>query len=175
MVSFDNIFGLFSHDNDDLSNGVKTTYDELKKSPVYYVGMYKKLVLNHINFNKKVLTFFKNSNGEFDINEIKEAGEFVTYSRAWSYIKDVELDEEAHIDALKYYLDEYLITSLKLGISYFTQTEEYEKCAFLLKIIKKAESLQSKVGDEILQSYIGGTGNKGKENIRYQRNKVPGV
>tara|TARA_B100000768_G_scaffold156788_1_gene154511 strand:+ start:302 stop:754 length:453 start_codon:yes stop_codon:yes gene_type:complete len=148
MVSIDNIFGLFSHDNDDLSVDGKTTYDDLKISPVYYVGMYKKLVLNHINFNKKVLTFFKKSNGEFDIDEIKEAGEFVTYSRAWSYIKDVDLNEEAHIDALKYYSDEYLITSLKLGISYFTQTEEYEKCAFLLKVIKKSKSFESKVGDK---------------------------
>ena len=148
MVSLDNIFGLFSHEDDDLSVDSKTTYEDLKSSPVYYVGMYKKLVLNHINFNKKVLTFFKKSNEELDIDEIKEAGEFVTYSRAWSYIKSVDLNEQAHIDALKYYSDEYLITSLELGINYFTQTEEYEKCAFLLKLVKKSKSFESKVGGE---------------------------
>ena len=146
MESLEHIFGLFSHNNEDLSVDNKTTYDDLKNSPVYYVGMYKKLVLNHINFNKKVLTFFKNSNQEFDIDEIKEAGEYVTYGKAWEYIKGVDLNETSHIDALKHYSDEYLDTSIDLGISYFTQSEEYEKCAFLLKIKKKSQSFISKVG-----------------------------
>ncbi len=159
--NLEDIFGLFSHDNEDLSKGEKVSYDELKSSPVYYIGMYKKLVLNHINFNKKVLTFFKNSNGEFDIDDIKEAGEHVTYNRAWSYIKNVDLREDAHINALKYYSDEYLGTALKLGISYFTQTEQYERCVFLLKVSKKMKSLESKVGVDNPSSYIGGTGIKG--------------
>ena len=133
MVSIDNIFGLFSHDDKDLSGEGKTTYEDLKTSPMYYVGMYKKLVLNHINFNKKVLNFFAKSNDELDINDIKDAGEFVTYGRAWTYIQNVDLDDVAHINALKYYSDEYLDTALQLGINYFTQSEEYEKCAELIK------------------------------------------
>ena len=144
--NLEDIFGLFSHEDDDLSNGGTTTYVDLKNSPVYYIGMYKKLVLNHINF---------------DIEDIKEAGEHVTYNRAWSYIKNVDLREDAHINALKYYSDEYLGTALKLGISYFTQTEQYERCAFLLKISKKMKSLESKVGVDNPSSYIGGTGIKG--------------
>jgi len=162
MVNLDNIFGLFSHNNDDLSPEGTTSYDDLKSSPVYYVGMYKKLILNHINFNKKVLTFFKKSNKEFNIEDIKEAGEFVTYSRAWSFIHNIDLNEVSHIDAVKYYSDEYLDTSLELGINFFTQQEEYERCAFLLKILKKSRSFKSKVGGEDYMSYIGGTGIKGK-------------
>ena len=157
MVSIDNIFGLFSHENDDLSSDGKTSYEDLKSTPMYYVGMYKKLILNHINFNKKVLNFFKKSNEELDVEDIKEAGEYVTYNRAWNYIKSVDLSEASHIDALKYYSDEYLDTALQLGISYFTQTEEYERCAILLKIINKVKSFPSKVGDEKSSAYIGGT------------------
>ena len=145
MATLDNIFGLFSHDENDLSTD-RTTYEELKSSPMYYVGMYKKLILNHINFNKKVLSFFKKANEEFDILDIKEAGEFVTYKRAWSFIQNVDIDDVSHIDALKYYSVEYLDTALELGINFFQQEEEYEKCAILLKILKKAKSLQSKVG-----------------------------
>lgn len=145
MATLDNIFGLFSHNNDDLSPG-KTTYADLKESPMYYVGMYKKLILNHINFNKKVLSFFKKANEEFNVEDIKEAGEFVTYKRAWSYIQNVDINDTSHIDALKYYSDEYLDTALELGINFFQQEEEYEKCAVLLKILKKAKSFQSKVG-----------------------------
>lgn len=150
MVNLENIFGLFSHDNEDLSDGVKITYDDLKKSPMYYVGMYKKLILNHINFNKKVLTFFSKSNQEFDIKDIKDAGEYVTYNRAYGFIKSVNLEEETHIQALKFYSDEYLSTALNLGINYFTETEEYEKCAFLFKLDKVVKSFESKVGDENL-------------------------
>ena len=150
MVNLENIFGLFSHDNEDLSDGVKITYDDLKKSPMYYVGMYKKLILNHINFNKKVLTFFSKSNQEFDIKDIKDAGEYVTYNRAYGFIKSVNLEKETHIQALKFYSDEYLSTALNLGINYFTETEEYEKCAFLFKLDKVVKSFESKVGDENL-------------------------
>ena len=140
MVSIDNIFGLFSHDDKDLSGEGKTTYEDLKTSPMYYVGMYKKLVLNHINFNKKVLNFFAKSNDELDINDIKDAGEFVTYGRAWTYIQNVDLDDVAHINALKYYSDEYLDTALQLGINYFTQCEEYEKCPLLDKSFQKLKT-----------------------------------
>lgn len=161
--NLDEIFGLFSHDDNDISNG-KTSYQDLKSSPIYYVGMYKKLILNHINFNKKVLSFFKKSNAELDIEDIKEAGEFVTYNRAWSYINNLDINNPEHIEGINYYKDEYLDTSLELGISFFQQHEEYEKCAFLLKILKKSQFLQSKVGDEKHSAYIGGTEVKGKRN-----------
>ena len=147
MTDLNDIFGLFSHEDEDISSS-KTSYDELKSSPMYYVGMYKKLILNHINFNKKVLSFFKKANEEFEIKDIKEAGEFVTYNRAYGFIKNIELDNPEHIEGVNYYKDEYLDTSLKLGISFFQQHEEYEKCAFLLKILNKSKSLQSKVGVE---------------------------
>ena len=150
MADLSNIFGLFSQEDDyDFNNEKnKTSYDELKSSPMYYVGMYKKLILNHINFNKKVLSFFKKANEEFEINDIKEAGEFVTYNRAYGFLKNIDLDDPKHIESINYYKDEYLDTSLKLGISFFQQHEEYEKCAFLLKILNKSKSLQSKVGDK---------------------------
>ena len=148
MGNLENIFGLFSHDDDDLSTEGKTTYIDLKSSPVYYVGMYKKLILNHINFNKKILTFFKKANKDLNIEDIKEAGEFVAYNRAYTYIKNLDLEDHTHIEAIQHYTDEYLDTSLELGINFFQQHEEYEKCAFLLKILDKSKYLQSKVGPQ---------------------------
>ena len=51
MIDIKNIFNLFSKE-EDLEGVVDTkTLNELKTSPIYYVGMWKKLVLNHINFN----------------------------------------------------------------------------------------------------------------------------
>ena len=88
-----------------------------------------------MNFNKKIIKFFKKSNEELDIEDIKEAGEFVTYNRAWSYIKKIDINNKEHTKAINTYSDEYLDTSLKLGINFFIETEEYEKCAHLQKIL----------------------------------------
>ena len=141
MVSIDNIFGLFSHDDKDLSGEGKTTYEDLKTSPMYYVGMYKKLVLNHINFNKKVIKFFKESNEELDIEDVENAGEFVVYNRAWHYIQNVDINVEEHVIAIEKYTDEYLDTALKLGIHFFEEYEEYEKCALLKQILDKSKEI----------------------------------
>lgn len=138
MINIDNIFELFST-NEDLDGNNTVVHIDFTKTPIYWIGMYKKLVLNHINFNKKVLKFFKESNQELDIEDMKDAGEFVVYHRAWYYIQNVDIDNKEHVIAIKKYTDEYLDTALKLGISFFEQHEEYEKCALLKKILDKSK------------------------------------
>ena len=135
-MGLDNIFELFSSNNID---GKDEELVDFTKSPTYWVGMYKKLVLNHINFNKKVLKFFKEANKELDIEDVKEAGEFVVYNRAWHYIQNVDINIEEHVLAIENYADEYLDTSLKLGIHFFEEQEEYEKCAHLKHILDKIQ------------------------------------
>jgi len=135
MINLDNIFHLFGPDDnfDGVDNG--TTYMDFKSTPTYWVGMYKKLILNHINFNKKIIKFFQKSDKALDLGDVKEAGEFVTYNRAWSYIEKIDVSNKEHIKGIKVYADEYLDTALKLGISFFIETEQYERCAHLQKIL----------------------------------------
>ena len=137
-VGLDNIFELFSS-NEDLDGKNELVHIDFTQTPTYWVGMYKKLVLNHINFNKKVLKFFKEANKELDIEDVKEAGEFVVYNRAWYYIQNVDINVEEHVLAIEKYQDEYLDTSLKLGIHFFEEQEEYEKCAHLKHILDKIQ------------------------------------
>ena len=139
MINVDNVFPLFSSSDDDANNRKDTAYMDFKNTPKYWVGMYKKLVINHINFNKKVIRFFKEANQEFDVIEMREAGEYVTYNRAWSYIKKINLEESLHLEGIEYYADEYLDTALELGINYFEELEEYERCAHLKKILDKTK------------------------------------
>ncbi len=135
-INIDNFFDLLSDDSDVGSGDV---YIDFKNTPVYWIGMYKKLILNHINFNKKVVEFFKEANEELDSDDIKEAGEFVVYNRAWSYIQKIDINKKDHIDAIEKYCDEYLDISLKLGILFFEQSEEYERCALLKHILDKSQ------------------------------------
>ena len=142
MINLDNIFSLFSA-NEELDGVNSEVQIDFSQTPIYWIGMYKKLVLNHINFNKKVLKFFKESNQELDVEDMKDAGEFVVYHRAWHYIQNVDIDNKEHIIAIEKYTDEYLDTALKLGISFFEQHEEYEKCALLKKVLDKSKEFQS--------------------------------
>lgn len=138
MIDVDNLFNLFPEDDVESENSTNT-YIDFKDSPIYWLGMYKKLILNHINFNKKVIKFFKDANSELDVEDMKEAGEFVTYNRAWTYADRINCKNPSHIEAIKHYSDEFLETSLELGIAYFQNSEEYEKCAKLLKIFNKSK------------------------------------
>jgi hypothetical protein len=138
MIDVDNLFNLFP-DGDSKKNTNEITHIDFKETPIYWLGMYKKLILNHINFNKKVIQYFKEANSELDIKDMKEAGEFVTYNRAWFYGQKINIKDTSHIEAIEKYSDEYLDTSLELGINFFQELEEYEKCAHLLKILNKSK------------------------------------
>ena len=55
------------------------------------------------------------------------------------YIKNIDINHKDHISAIEKYCDEYLDISLKLGISFFEQLEEYEKCALLKQVLDKSQ------------------------------------
>ena len=90
---------------------------DFKITPSYWIGMYNKLILNHLNFNKQLLQFLKKTSNELDSNDMKEASEFITYNRAWSYIKKINIEDKNHIKSIKIY------------------KEQYERCAHLQKIL----------------------------------------
>ena len=140
-MDLENVFGLFSSNEDSSDSDI---YIDFSKTPTYWLGMYKKIVLNNLNFNKKVVKFFKEANEDLDVDEMSEAGEFVTYSRAWSYIKDIDVTNKDHLSAIDKYSDAYFDTALQLGISFFQENnEQYEKCALLKKILDKSIEFQS--------------------------------
>ena len=133
------IFKLFNESEEVENNLSEDTYIDFKSTPLYWIGMYKKLVLNNSNFNKKIVQFFKESDEELDVSEMSEAGEFITYQRAWDFIKNINPEDEFHRKIIKNSSDEYLETALKLGILYFEEREMYENCALLKKILDEIE------------------------------------
>ncbi len=142
MIDMTNIFGLFVPGEQLDGTNTAKTFNELREKPIFHVGMYKKLILNHLNFNAKVLNFFKETNQEFDVKDIKEAGEYVVFNRAWSYISEVDFKNKGYINAIKHYSDEDFHRALDMGIEFFIQDELYERCALLLKIKNKSIKLK---------------------------------
>ena len=130
------IFGLFTgnYSSEEPPQLDVVTIEDLQKLPVYWVGMFKKLLTNHRNFNKKMAGFLAEMDSELDVYDVETAGEFVVYNRAWFWISKIDITQVKHQDALIQYTDEYLTTYLQFSISYWEEFEEYEKCAFLKKV-----------------------------------------
>ena len=145
-VDVNKIFGLFNEDENpkhdsDSNQDMSYLLEDYKQHPMFWVGMFKKLIYNYKVFNAKVLNSFKDLDGELDMNDVENAGEFIMYNRAWYWINKIDIKETLHQNALTHYADEILLTYTKVIILYFQELEEYEKCAHLKKIQDFLESI----------------------------------
>ena len=80
---------------------------------------------------------------DYDPNVTKEASAFTVYSRSWYYIKDIDLTDRNHFDAVVEFKYKPLCDSLNKAIQHFEELEEYEKCAKLLKIQKLKRKIKN--------------------------------
>jgi hypothetical protein len=143
-VDINKIFGLFNNDEPESLQEKARIADELlnyKEHPLFWVGMFKKLIHNHKNFNHQILGFFSKMDEELDLYDVEQAGEFVVYNRAWYWISKINTQDRICQEAILHYADDYLLTYIRFAISYFEDFEEYEKCAHLKKIQNILEEL----------------------------------
>ena len=137
-MDVNSIFNLFNSGDKKPTDPLPSTINmaDFEKTPTYKVGMFKKIILNQHVFQKKLINMFQTPEDEFEMEGMEEVGEYIAHHRAWSYIKDCLIDEEIWQGSLQIQHDDYLDTALNLSISFFEEREEYEKCAFFVKIQK---------------------------------------
>jgi len=146
-MDINNIFNLFGSDDDKSTDKPPSTInmDNFEKTPTFKVGMFKKIILNQHVLQTKLINIFKTPEDEYDVDGMENVGEYIAHHRAWSYIKDCLVEDEMWQGSLLIQHDDHLETSIKLSISFFEDAEEYEKCAFLVKIQKYLKgNLESK-------------------------------
>lgn len=135
-MDLDKIFGLFSASGSN-EEQPSQSYEEMisyyKKHPLYWVGMFKKIIYNHHLFNDQLLKFFEQIDEKLSKVDMDKAGEYIVFTKAWEYIKKVDPNDKTHQEALYHFADIHLETAIELSINYFQETEEYEKCAHLKK------------------------------------------
>ena len=147
-MDIDKIFGLFdssSRDDlginalnqDDLKARIKF-FDEFRNHPVVWIGMFHKLIMDNA-VSKTLLTTFKTTFPDLDVNDIRNAGEYIIYTKAYEFIRNLNIKRELDLQVLINQSNINVLTSVKMAISYFEETEAYEKCAFLLPIKKIIE------------------------------------
>ena len=139
MIDKNKIFELFGspiNEEEDFINIASTMLDE----PFNKIGMFTKLIINHIIFHQKLSKFLsKESNMVIDLEDTKQASAFAIFNRAWFYIKQIDLKNKSDLEAVVKFKKEPFLSTLNEAIEYFEEVEEYEKCAKLLEIKKLKE------------------------------------
>ena len=140
MINPKKIFSLFDKVDDSLSIKEKAKIadqlSQVKDSPAFKLGMFRKLIFNHLQFNESLINLVKRVDEDFDIDDVKNASEYIVYVRAWEFIADFDLKDIESFEILKEYSSQELLTAFSLSINFFQHLEEYEKCAHLHKIEK---------------------------------------
>lgn len=124
------IFSLFSKETDDS----QSAYIDFTQSPFYYLYQYQK-ILSTLDDTKKFLKYLQKLKKEVDIKEIRKAGEFILFEKSWESISNINIEEKEHQEALSENNSLEFRFYINLSIKHYLELEEYEKCAFLQKIL----------------------------------------
>jgi len=133
-MDLNKIFKLFgSFDKEEEPKEVVTQVD-LSESPMMWIGMFKKMIINYETFVKQLIQFFKSSEPSLDVEEIEKVSSYMVYNKAYDHLFKLDLTNKTHLDSLQLYLDETFSFVLNKALLYFESIEEYEKCLFLKQI-----------------------------------------
>ena len=133
------IFGLFDKHFDDDVNAEVELY---KKTFRFKIEMFIKIVIYGEKWKSTVVNIFSKADSDLNVEEIDEAGDFMLYTRAWFWIEQFDFNNDDCLEDLRSIThtdkDSFngsdLFISLMRAIKYFEKIEEFEKCAFLVKI-----------------------------------------
>lgn len=130
MIDPEKLFNTF-----ELPKNEDPLLEDLQKTQIFKLGMFKKIIWNQKNMEDrmdKFLEMMPEIAKEIDFGG--DAGEFVTHTRAWTYLKDYDPTSNQGKDAAKIFADDYTITACKLSISFWEEREDYKKCAHIKKV-----------------------------------------
>ena len=139
-MDVDKLFALFDHKNGDkpLSENDNAVI-ELYETPLFWISMFEKLIQNNNVFNHQLELMFKHDE-HYDPGLLIEAGDIIVYSRAYSFIEMLDLNNDDHRNALLIkFKQSYLVNNLTSAMNFFIKYEEYEKCAVIKEILKLSQ------------------------------------
>lgn len=134
MIDKNKLFSLFVDGEEVKDQKVKKEIKEFMEGPFAKIGMFVKLIQNHHIFHQKLEKFLKQEQPNYNVESTKEASEFTVYNRAWSYIKNINIDKSEDLNAIINFDSKIFYQSLNTAINFFESYEEYEECAHLHKI-----------------------------------------
>jgi hypothetical protein len=139
-MDLDKIFESF--DQSDKEDDTNLLID-FSDHPLFWIGGFNKLIANHLFFKKYTVNMFKDISPDINIDDLEKAGEHLMFSKAWGYIKNLNIHNLFHMDCLKTKSDIDLHNSLEITIRHFEELEEYEKCMLLKEIQDKVKEFST--------------------------------
>jgi hypothetical protein len=142
-MNLDNIFSQFSDQSEDHQpdDDVSLLVD-FSEHPFYWINGFNKIIANHLYFKHHTIKMFKNISSELDEDDIEKAGSYLMYEKAWEYIKDININNQFHLECIAKKSSFVFLKNIKSSIQHFEQLEQYEKCMLLKEIeIKVKEFL----------------------------------
>lgn len=98
---------------------------------------FSKIITHHFNFCKQLNKLLKLQSTKYNSQKTIQSASFKNFNRAFFYIKDLDLKDIAHVNALLSSTEnEEVEGNFEYTLKYFESIEEYEKCSFILKIQK---------------------------------------
>lgn len=143
-MNLDHIFNSFNESYDPLSLDNTSSYDvsllvDFSEHPFYWIGGFNKVISNRLYFKQYALNMFKKSSEVLDDEKIEQIGNSLMFNKAWEYIRDINLNNQFHLECISKKSDDMFLRHTKQSILYFEKLEEYEKCSVLKKIESKIE------------------------------------
>jgi len=127
-----NIFGLFDSGSKE-SEEKEISKIEISDHPLILVGMFTRMVLRGEEVNKDIMRFFQEISREVTAAEQEHFNKFMIYNRALSFLAKVDLKDPFHVEVLLEKTSDDFLQACDTTIQFFTEREEYEKCAYIKK------------------------------------------
>ena len=148
-MNLSNFFSLFSNNDKDINpqeedSLYQTTLDDIMNTPVYWVGMFKKLIYNYESHGSKILMSVDGFDIGSNYDDVQNAYEFMLYERSYFYLTCLDISNPEDLKVLKKESDKILLFALNNCISYYEDQEEYEKCSYLKKILDLSQDFCEK-------------------------------
>jgi hypothetical protein len=134
MLDINNILNIFDSTDNSKDDEVSSLID-FSEHPLFWIGGYNKIVNNYTFFFQYSIKNFKDIlKDDEDLVNVEKATKQVLFNKAWEYIQNINVSNIFHVECIKLKSSDSLIQTLDLGIKFFEEKEEFEKCALLKNI-----------------------------------------
>jgi len=138
------VFGLFQDPEDKSEKRVKEIID-FSEHPYVLMGMFTRIIFRGDVVSNQIVKFFAEINKEMDVENLQILNKNMIFSRAYSYLSKLDLNNSFHIETLLDKASDPFLQACDLSIEYFTESEEYEKCSLIKKFKDFIEFSQNKL------------------------------
>jgi hypothetical protein len=138
------VFGLFQDPEDKSEEKVKEIID-FSEHPYVLMGMFTRIIFRGDVVSNQIVKFFAEINKEMDVENLQILNKNMIFSRAYSYLSRLDLNNSFHIETLLDKASDPFLQACDLSIEHFMESEEYEKCSLIKKFKDFIEFSQNKL------------------------------